>query len=76
MTFTTVDGHVQPVPDRFLKIKDVARQIGFTSSYVYFLMAEKDFPKPYYPIGTKSARWSEREVQAWIEAHKTREKVA
>jgi predicted DNA-binding transcriptional regulator AlpA len=50
-----------------LDIQAVKKSIGFKSTTsVYSLMKERDFPKPLQ-IG-KSNRWLEGEVQAWIQS--------
>jgi len=50
-----------------LNIQDVKRSIGFKSTTsVYALMREQNFPKPL-TIG-KTNRWLEFEVQAWIQS--------
>ena len=41
-------------------------QVGLGKSKIYALIAEGRFPRPY-KLTPKAARWSEREVLAWIE---------
>lgn len=53
-------------PDRLLRIVDVKSLVGLGKSKIYALVAEGDFPKPY-KLSPKAARWSEREIVAWIE---------
>ena len=53
-------------PDRLLRIGDVKNQVGLGKSKIYALIAEGRFPRPY-KLTPKAARWSEREVLAWIE---------
>lgn len=52
--------------DRLLRIGDVKSHVGLGKSKIYALIAEGRFPRPY-KLSTKAARWSEREVLAWIE---------
>lgn len=53
-------------PDRLLRIGDVKSQVGLGKSKIYALVAEGRFPRPY-KLTPKAARWSEREILAWIE---------
>jgi prophage regulatory protein len=53
-------------PTVLIPIAEVARRSGFCKSQVYALVREGKFPKPTH-IGA-SSRWSEQEVQAWIDA--------
>jgi len=53
-------------PDRLLRIGDVKNLVGLGKSKIYALVAEGAFPKPY-KLSPKAARWSEREVTAWID---------
>lgn len=55
--------------DKLIDIKEVCRQIGFCKTKVWELAGSGDFPAPYYPCG-RAARWSENEVQHWIELQK------
>ncbi|MBY6048316.1 helix-turn-helix transcriptional regulator [Vannielia litorea] len=54
--------------DRLLTRRDVSSMVGFAQSTIYKKMAAGEFPRP---IKVKSAaRWSERDVAAWIEEQK------
>ena len=53
-------------PDRLLRIGDVMGRVGLRKSKIYALVAENRFPRPY-KLSPKAARWSEREIAAWIE---------
>lgn len=57
-------------PDRLLRIGDVMSRVGLRKSKIYALVAENRFPRPY-KLSPKAARWSEREVAAWIEHART-----
>lgn len=52
--------------DVLLPIREVCRQSGLCRSLVYARMRAGTFPRSVH-IGS-SARWSEREVQAWVAA--------
>jgi len=52
--------------DRLLRISDVKSHVGLGKSKIYALIADGRFPRPY-KLSPKAARWSEREVLAWIE---------
>ena len=53
-------------PDRLLRIADVMSRVGLRKCKIYALVAESRFPRPY-KLSPKAARWSEREIAAWIE---------
>ena len=52
--------------DRLLRMVDVKSRVGLGKSKIYALVAQGRFPKPY-KLSPKAARWSEREIAAWIE---------
>lgn len=52
--------------DRLIRIGDVIGRVGLGKTKIYALVAEGSFPKPY-KLTPKAARWSEREILAWIE---------
>lgn len=54
-------------PDRLLRIGDVKSHVGLGKSKIYALIAEGRFPRPY-KLAPKAARWSEREILAWIDS--------
>lgn len=53
-------------PERFLKLDEVCRRVGLGKTMVYGLIRKGRFPEPY-KISPYTARWSEREIVAWIE---------
>jgi len=54
------------VPERFLKLDEVKRRAGLGKSMIYRLIKEGKFPAPY-KLSAAAARWSERELVAWID---------
>lgn len=54
--------------DVLLQLPEVCRQAGFGKTAIYRMMKEGTFPEPI-KIGPAS-RWSQIEVQAWIEKQK------
>lgn len=54
--------------DILIKLPEVIRQVGFSKSTIYELIASDSFPAPT-KLG-RFSRWSQNEVQAWIEAQK------
>ncbi len=61
---TDTDG-VQP-PERLLRLAEVRNRVGLGKTMIYAMIGDGRFPKPY-KITAAAARWSEREVEAWIE---------
>lgn len=58
------------LPDRLLRKPAVRQLLGdLPSSTFDDWVARGDFPRPV-KIGRRAVAWSEREVQAWIEARK------
>lgn len=51
--------------DRLIKIDEVKRRVGLGKTMVYRLIREDRFPAPY-KLSPFAARWSEREIVAWI----------
>ena len=53
-------------PERFLKLDEVCRRAGLGKTMIYALIKDGKFPQPY-KISPFAARWSERELIAWID---------
>jgi prophage regulatory protein len=52
-------------PERFVKLDEVTRRAGLGKSMIYQMIREGRFPAPY-KLSPFAARWSERELVAWI----------
>ncbi|PTR08743.1 MULTISPECIES: AlpA family transcriptional regulator [unclassified Novosphingobium] len=52
--------------DRLLRIDEVKRRVGLGKTMIYRLIKRADFPAPY-KLSPFTARWSEREIVAWID---------
>jgi len=52
--------------DRLLRLLEVRRRVGLGKTMIYELIADGRFPKPY-KITPAAVRWSEREIEAWID---------
>ena len=55
-----------PQPERLLRLAEVRHRVGLGKTMIYAMIGDGRFPKPY-KITAAAARWSEREVEAWIE---------
>ncbi|WP_371369987.1 helix-turn-helix transcriptional regulator [Pseudomonas sp. QL9] len=62
----------QPNIDTLIKLPEVCRQAGFGKSAIYDMITAGTFPEPI-KLGFAS-RWSQLEVQAWIERQKATRK--
>jgi prophage regulatory protein len=60
--------------DILIKLPEVCRQAGFGKSAIYEMISNGTFPKPI-KLGYGS-RWSQQEVQAWMEELKAARKAA
>lgn len=63
----------QPI-DILIKLPEVCRQAGFGKSAIYDMIKAGTFPGPI-KLGYGS-RWSQQEVQAWVEELKAARKAA
>ncbi|KQZ62043.1 transcriptional regulator [Sphingopyxis sp. Root1497] len=54
------------LPERFLKLDEVSCRVGLGKTMIYSMIRIGRFPAPY-KISPFVARWSEREVVAWID---------
>lgn len=54
--------------DRLIKIEEVMLQVGMGKTKIYELLQFEEFPEPV-KLG-RFSRWSQLEVQAWIETQK------
>jgi prophage regulatory protein len=58
--------------DRLIKLPEVIDQVGISRSQIYNLISLKRFPAPLKiggsteGIGSRSARWSQNQIQDWI----------
>lgn len=63
----------QPI-DILIKMPEVCRQVGLGKSAIYELIAAAAFPAPI-KLGRYS-RWSQVEIQGWVEMQKAARKAA
>ena len=52
----------------FLRIREIERRTGLRRSTIYKKMAEGTFPRPAAQVGTRSVRWLERDITAWMQS--------
>lgn len=52
--------------DRFVRLDEVKRRVGLGKSMIYQLVKDGKFPAPY-KLSPAAARWSNREITAWID---------
>jgi len=64
----------QPAIDILIKLPEVCRQVGLGKSAVYEMIAAEAFPAPI-KLGRYS-RWSQSEIQGWVEMQKAARKAA
>lgn len=55
--------------DRLITIGEVSKIVGFGRTYIYYSIKKGEFPSPY-KIGKKTSRWSEKEINEWVEKQK------
>ncbi|WP_394438960.1 helix-turn-helix transcriptional regulator [Sphingobium naphthae] len=60
---------VKESSDRLLRLPEVRQRVGLGKTMIYELIADGRFPKPY-KITPAAARWSEREIEFWIDSVK------
>lgn len=59
--------------DRLIKLPEVIDHVGISRSQIYNLIAMARFPAPLKiggsaeGIGSRSARWSQNQIQSWIQ---------
>ena len=58
--------------DAFMRRNSVEKLTGISSSTIYRLMADGNFPKPYR-LAENSVGWKASEISAWVNA---RQRVA
>jgi len=58
----------QPAIDILIKLPEVCRQAGLGKSAIYEMIAAETFPAPI-KLGRYS-RWSQSEIQGWVEMQK------
>lgn len=60
--------------DILIKLPEVCRQAGLGKSAIYEMIAAAQFPPPI-KLG-RFSRWSQKEVQEWVEMQKAARKAA
>jgi len=60
--------------ERLIRLSEVKQRVGLGKTLIYEMISEGRFPKPY-KITPAAARWSAREVDAWIAAATEREET-
>lgn len=55
--------------DRLISIREVTHTVGICKAQVYKLVNMGKFPRQIV-IGSRCSRWSEMEVQSWIDKQK------
>lgn len=60
--------------ERLIRLSEVKQRVGLGKTLIYEMISEGRFPKPY-KITPAAARWSAREVDAWIAAATGREET-
>lgn len=53
------------LPFTYLKVSDVCAAVGFSTSRIYALIKQGDFP-PGDLIGAQSRRWKSTDLAAWL----------
>ncbi|MGB3377452.1 MAG: AlpA family phage regulatory protein [Allopontixanthobacter sediminis] len=53
--------------ERLLRLSEVKLRVGLGKTMIYEMISQGRFPKPY-KITPAAARWSAREIDAWIAA--------
>lgn len=53
--------------ERLIRLSEVKQRVGLGKTLIYEMISEGRFPKPY-KVTPAAARWSEREIDAWIAA--------
>lgn len=54
--------------DRFLRIKEVERVVGFKKSKIWDLVAKQDFPAPHRLRSLSITVWRESAIKAWMDS--------
>jgi prophage regulatory protein len=49
-----------------LTLKEVKLMVGFKNTHIYGLIKQGRFPRQFKPGGSRSSRWSEQEIKAWM----------
>ncbi|MDR2366995.1 MAG: AlpA family phage regulatory protein [Deltaproteobacteria bacterium] len=58
-------------PERFIRVREVAKGLGVSVSTVYKIMAaQPEFPRPI-ALSERTVVWSDKEVRDWMEFKKT-----
>lgn len=54
-------------PRRFVRLKEVKRQIGLGRTAIYEKIKAGEFPKPY-PLGARAVGFLASDIDAWIDS--------
>lgn len=53
-------------PQRLIRLAEVSHRVGLGKTMIYAMIGDGRFPKPY-KITPAAARWSEREIDDWVQ---------
>lgn len=67
MTSNPDETSIPAKPMRLIRLAEVKRRTGVSTSTIYRWMTEGKFPRSH-PIGDFIAAWSEAEIEEWIES--------
>ncbi len=67
MTSNTDETTIPGKPMRLIRLAEVKRRTGVSTSTIYRWMSQGKFPKSH-PISDYIAAWSEAEIEGWIES--------
>ncbi len=53
--------------DALLRIKDVRAITGISTSLIYKLIMNNQFPRQIHPAGSRMSAWRQSEIENWID---------
>lgn len=53
------------MPQQLLSVRQVAERISFGRAWIYQMMSDGKFPKPFQ-IGERAVRWTPEQIDTWV----------
>lgn len=56
------------LPRRVIRMRQLREKIPLSESYIYLLISQGKFPKPFQISGGRASFWYEEDIDGWLSA--------
>lgn len=62
------NSHIANPPRRVIRMRQLREKIPLSESYIYLLISQGKFPKPFQLSGGRASFWHEEDIDGWLSA--------